>query len=67
VNPKAVLGTAATHYASDSKSGNWLQRAVKRNFTLKGLMNKLLKKTVKRNTWIYVSVGDIRVTASFER
>lgn len=47
----------ATHYASDPKSGSWLQRVLRRNFTLKGLMDKLLKKTIKRNTWIYVSVG----------
>ena len=45
------------HYTSDAKSGNWLQKAVKRNLTLNGLMDKLLKKTVKRNTWIYASVS----------
>lgn len=56
---------AVTHYASDTKSGNWLQRAAKRNLTPKGLMDKLLKKTVKRNTWIYVSVCG-SVTASCE-
>ncbi|KAF9787240.1 hypothetical protein BJ322DRAFT_710730 [Thelephora terrestris] len=49
------LETAVEHYTSDPQSSNWIQRAVKRNFTLKGLMNKLLKRTVKRNTWIYVS------------
>ena len=53
------------HYTSDAKSGNWLQRTAKRNLTLKGLMDKLLKKTVKRNTWIYVSVGE-QLTVSFE-
>ena len=58
-------GAAATHYASDIKSGNCLQRAVKRNLTLKGLTNKLLKKTVRRNTWIYVSVSK-HITASSE-
>lgn len=56
---------AITHYASDPKSGNWLQRTVKRNLTLKGLTNKLLKKTVKRNTWIYVSVGKQTTLPSF--
>lgn len=48
---------AATHYTGP-ESGNWLQKAVKRNLTLKGLTNKLLKKTVRRNTWIYVSVSE---------
>lgn len=55
---------AAAHYASNPKSGNWLQRTIKTNFTLKGLTNKLLKKTVRRNTWIYVSVGDQVTTLS---
>ena len=49
---------AAMHYTSGAESGNWLQKAVKRNLTLKGLTNKLLKKTVRRNTWIYVSVSE---------
>jgi len=47
----------AMDYTTDTKSGNWLQRAVKKNLTIEGLTDKLLKKTVKRNTWIYVSVG----------
>ena len=48
---------AAIHHAPDPKSHNLLQRVVKRNITPKGLVNKLLKKTTRRNTWIYVSVG----------
>lgn len=49
---------AATHYTSGAESGNWLQRAAERNITLKGLTNKLLKKTLRKNTWIYVSVSE---------
>ncbi|KAF9646120.1 hypothetical protein BDM02DRAFT_3119142 [Thelephora ganbajun] len=48
---------AATRRVSDPKSGNWLQRTAKRNITLTGLMDKLLKQTVKRSTWIRVSMG----------
>ena len=53
------------HYTSDTQSGNWLQRAVKRNLTPKGLMDKLLRRTVRKNTWIYVSVSE-HVTESVE-
>ena len=35
------------------------KRALWRNFTLKGLLDRLLRKTVKRNTWIYVSVSAV--------
>ena len=56
---------AATHCAPDTKSGNWRRRVVKNNLALKGAMDKLLKRSVKKSTWIYVSVGS-RITASFE-
>jgi hypothetical protein len=59
------LDAAVTHYTSDPKSGNWLQKVIKKNLTLGGLMDKLLKKTVKRNTWIYVSVRE-QATTLFE-
>ena len=49
------------HYVGIRRqSKNPLKRILLRNFTLRGLLEKLLRKTVKRNTWIYVSVrGDI--------
>ncbi|KAL1951560.1 hypothetical protein VTO73DRAFT_709 [Trametes versicolor] len=34
---------------------NPVKRVLWKNFTLKGLVDKLLRKTIKRNTWIYVS------------
>lgn len=36
---------------------NPVKRVLWKNFTLKGLVDKLLRKTIKRNTWIYVSVS----------
>ena len=63
VAPSESTGSsgAGTHCASDTKSGNWIQRTAKRN--LKGLTDKLLKRTVKRDTWIYVSVGGKRIAS----
>ncbi|KAH9846831.1 hypothetical protein C2E23DRAFT_947239, partial [Lenzites betulinus] len=36
---------------------NPIKRVLWKNFTLRGLVDKLLRKTIKRNTWIYVSVS----------
>lgn len=47
---------ALHYYAGESYSHNPLKRILWRNFTLKGLLDRLLRKTIKRNTWIYVSV-----------
>ena len=48
---------AMMHYVGIRRqSKNPLKRILLRNFTLRGLLEKLLRKTVKRNTWIYVSV-----------
>ncbi|KAI0080309.1 hypothetical protein K474DRAFT_1590167, partial [Panus rudis PR-1116 ss-1] len=47
---------AAIHYyAGKNLSKNPIKRILWKNFTLKGLLDKLLRKTIKRNTWIYVS------------
>ncbi|KAF9568482.1 hypothetical protein CPC08DRAFT_679488, partial [Agrocybe pediades] len=48
---------AATHYAGHSQQGghSW-SRSIRRSFTMRGVMDRLLRKTVKRNTWIYVAV-----------
>jgi len=46
-----------TRHDSNTKSGGWRRRVVKNDLTLKEAMDKLLKKPVKRSTWIYVSVG----------
>ncbi|KAG2074983.1 hypothetical protein BDR04DRAFT_70385 [Suillus decipiens] len=45
-----------THYAGSRKGKTRLGRAFCRHFTLKGRMDKLLRKTMGVNTWIYVSV-----------
>ncbi|KAI0375279.1 hypothetical protein BV20DRAFT_260531 [Pilatotrama ljubarskyi] len=34
---------------------NPVKRVLWKNFTLRGLFDKMLRKTIKRNTWIYVS------------
>ena len=48
---------AMMHYVGiRAQSKNPVKRILSRNFTLRGLLEKLLRKTVKRNTWIYVSV-----------
>ena len=48
----------AKHYhgVADDKSKNLLQRIWRDRFTTNGLMERLLRKTVRKNTWMYVSV-----------
>lgn len=49
---------AMMHYVGiERKSKNPVKRALLKNFTPRGLLEKLLRKTLKRNTWIYVSVS----------
>jgi hypothetical protein len=48
---------AATHYVGAPKGSNKLSRTIHRNLTLKGLFDKLLRKTLRHNTWIYVAVS----------
>lgn len=47
------------HYLDRQISGNLVTRSLKTNFTRKGIMLKLLRKTVKADTWIYVSVSAV--------
>lgn len=56
---------AAMHYASNSKHKNWFTSTVKRNLTMKGVGERLLRKTVRRNTWIYVAVCYFRSCESY--
>ena len=54
------------HYVGfKRKSKNPIKRMLLKNFTLRGLLEKLLRKTVRRNTWIYVSVRIIEYPAKF--
>ena len=50
------LSSAAMHYVEPLHESNNFVRVMKKNLTVHGLANKLLRKTVRRNTWIYVSV-----------
>ncbi|KAF7347907.1 hypothetical protein MVEN_01548600 [Mycena venus] len=66
-----ALETAATHYAGP-RGKYRLTREFRKRFTLRGIVDRMLRKTVKRNTWIYVSdknfnifVG-IKVTGTFQ-
>ncbi|KAL5495294.1 hypothetical protein ACEPAI_757 [Sanghuangporus weigelae] len=45
----------ATHYVETSKKKNPIQRWLRRHLTVKGWTELLLRKTVRRNTWIYVA------------
>ncbi|KAI0756732.1 hypothetical protein C8Q80DRAFT_1091376 [Daedaleopsis nitida] len=50
---------AMMHYVGVQKrSENPVKRVLLKNFTIRGLLEKMLRKTVKRNTWIYVSTSD---------
>ncbi|KAI0721372.1 hypothetical protein C8T65DRAFT_566375, partial [Cerioporus squamosus] len=47
---------AMMHYVGLQKqSRNPVKRVLQKNFTIRGLLDRLLRKTIKRNTWIYVS------------
>lgn len=61
------------HYLDRQISGNAVTKAIKSNLTRKGVILKLLRKTVQRETWIYVSVSLVQkgcegnAGADFER
>ncbi|KAF7339540.1 hypothetical protein MSAN_02168500 [Mycena sanguinolenta] len=68
----AALDTAAMHYTGPQRGKYKLTREFRKRFTLRGIVDRLLRKTVKRNTWIYVSdknfnifIG-IKVTGTFQ-
>lgn len=52
----SVLNAGEEHYVETSaKPGDSkFKQAIKSRFTSKGAMERLLRKTVKKNTWIYV-------------
>ncbi|KIY65136.1 hypothetical protein CYLTODRAFT_357304, partial [Cylindrobasidium torrendii FP15055 ss-10] len=52
--------SAAAHYAGEKKGRNPVSKAFHRYFTLKGIFGKLLRKTIRKNTWIYVTVTHYR-------
>ncbi|KAJ3480712.1 hypothetical protein NLI96_g8150 [Meripilus lineatus] len=57
-SPVGINTDAAMHYYTGKRiTSNPIKRILWRNFTLRGLLDRLLRKTIKRNTWIYVSVG----------
>jgi hypothetical protein len=55
LSPEQLEENPVTHYMSDSKGKTRLTKFIKRHFTVHGMMDRLLRKTVRRNTWIYVS------------
>ncbi|KAK7064299.1 hypothetical protein R3P38DRAFT_2823606 [Favolaschia claudopus] len=68
----AALNIAAEHYTGHKQGNYWLTRQFRKRFTLRGVVDRLLRKTVKRNTWVYVSdknfnmfIG-IKVTGNFQ-
>ncbi|GAB1517463.1 hypothetical protein RhiXN_01813 [Rhizoctonia solani] len=52
----SLLNSGEAHYVDTvSKPGdNKFQKTIRSHFTSKGIMERLLRKTVKKNTWIYV-------------
>ncbi|KAJ7783695.1 hypothetical protein DFH07DRAFT_726925, partial [Mycena maculata] len=53
----AALDTAATHYIDSQRGEYRWSRELRKRFKLYGIVDRLLRKTVGRNTWIYVSVN----------
>ncbi|KAJ7706271.1 hypothetical protein B0H17DRAFT_919212, partial [Mycena rosella] len=53
----AALDAAATHYTGTQQGKYRWTRELRKRFTLHGIVDRMLRKTVKRNTWIYVSVS----------
>lgn len=56
---------AATHYTGQPKGRNSLYKYLRGYFTTRGMVDRLLRKTVKRNTWIYISVCSLSVSFEF--
>ncbi|KIK70893.1 hypothetical protein GYMLUDRAFT_149322 [Collybiopsis luxurians FD-317 M1] len=51
--------SAAMHYLGPPKGTSSWSKVFYRYFTVRGVTNRLLRKTVKRNTWIYSTVSQI--------
>ncbi|KDR84891.1 hypothetical protein GALMADRAFT_233335 [Galerina marginata CBS 339.88] len=50
-----VQDNAATHYTGGTKGKFRWSRYFRLHFTPRGITDRLLRKTVRRNTWIYIS------------
>lgn len=48
----------ATHYVGADRERNPVKRWYKKHLTTRGWTDTLLRKTVRRNTWIYVAVRE---------
>lgn len=48
-----------THYVDASRSKNPVKRAARNYLTTQGWLERLLRRTLRRNTWIYVVVSTI--------
>lgn len=58
-------GAAEMHYMGVRRqSKNPVKRILLRNFTPRGLLERLLRKTIKRDTWIYVSVSNSQLLSA---
>ncbi|KAG7099155.1 hypothetical protein E1B28_001026 [Marasmius oreades] len=51
----SMNSTVATHYVDPPRGHNPWSRIFHRYFTARGILNRLLRKTVRRNTWIWVT------------
>ncbi|OCH94775.1 hypothetical protein OBBRIDRAFT_721984, partial [Obba rivulosa] len=51
----AVEEEEAMHYVVTGEPKNPIKRFLWKHFTLHGILDKLLRKTIRKNTWIYVS------------
>lgn len=53
----SVQSSDPQHYAEPIAGKYRITRLFRKYFTIRGVVNRLLRKTVRRNTWIYVSVS----------
>lgn len=59
----------ATHYSgndSEVKGKHSWSRYLWRHLTIRGVMEKLLRKTVEKNTWMYIAVSGIHYTCTWK-
>ncbi|ESK87256.1 iq calmodulin-binding motif protein [Moniliophthora roreri MCA 2997] len=55
VSSSSLDSNAATHYVDQPKGKYAWSRTLRKYFTPRGILNRLLRKTVRRNTWIWVT------------
>lgn len=56
-----VEEAVATHYAGEPKGKHSWTRYLRKYLTTPGITERLLRKTVRKNTWMYVSVSHVDV------